>query len=267
VRVGYGDTHAVAPSLPAIGSERAEIRSDVSWGRVAPVPAARAAIGMIWTLSGEFPFALRWLHLGARYSAGAGETMAAGGPGTALLSGNAGISFRASWVSGHGISFSAGALLYAPLARYGERPIVRDVNLTLRSLRLDDRGAFAARSFLLSPQIDLRVELAVVTVQVRQTLDFSFEQTTTAARSVTATTVVFGALKLGEDWRPGIEITQLYNIDSRAPDDSRSRIMLMPHITYGGTFAPYAGVMFGAPVVHPLGASLWGLRFGMRTEF
>lgn len=260
--------HASPPSLPTLDTTRAEAHVESAFATLEPYPGSARAHVMVNAVALEIPIFEPWIHLGWRYAAAAGESVEGRTPSSALISGNLTTSFRVSWFSGHGIAFSAGLLAAAPTAWFGRDGTSADVARAARSVRVDDRVAFTPKAFAISPVLDLRVDLALLTFQLRQTLDASIELSERATQSTTATTVVYGGIHLGDHVMPGVEITQIYVLDGSAPDDARSRYTLMPHVRYfGRKISPFLGIFYGTPALHPRAEQIWGLRLGFNVGF
>jgi hypothetical protein len=256
----------MSPTLPAIASTSTEVRTTLTLARLVPVTGASPAGVYVQMFAVETALFQPWLHFGLRYGVGGGEAMSLAAPGNEFLSANPAMTFRASWESGHGVSFSAGLIAYLPAAIYRRERAVRDVALGVRSGWLGERGMFFGDGFATAPHIDLRVDVAILTFQLRQAVDLGFAFDANVTRSLSATTTVYGAMRLGIIV-PAVEVTQRYTLDADAPDETRSSVSIMPHVSLLGRLSPFIGFVFSGTPDHPLAQDLWGVRLGSRVEF
>jgi hypothetical protein len=214
----------------------------------------------------ESPLGSRSYYFHIEYQAGSATSTSYGG--SKILGGNAIVGGRAVWSHPQGIAFGGDLGFGLPTAKFGSS-VADDVSLVLATMRPWDYDAFRSSAFVFMPAIDVRAVFRIVTLQLRQQLDWAIETRHAPRSNLSTITTLYAGVRVHPAISPGIEASELYLIDPSVPDDRRSFTALAPGVRFNlGRMSPEVGVLtnVGQPV-HPSLDRVWAVRASCTFSF
>jgi hypothetical protein len=249
---------------------------------VRPIRNARAyAYAVRWLV--DFPLEPRTWYIGlssdvAAASVPSGESADSGG--STLVFGNPVLWGRGLWSSESGLSAGGGLEAVVPIPRKYS-PLETEVVRVIRVVRPLSYANFRDQALTARPFFDIRHVTGVVTLQMRQGVDFSIlvrEREDTENRyDLTAHLTAYVGVETFERFDLGLEVAEVYQVtsdvsspDCVAPcDQHRAQLTVSPMLR--ARLAPlYPTLSALFPVSTPLRsevASYWALRLHMNVLF